>query len=134
MGVNAADPGLDSWVAAVQGEVLAQDEVELVGVGLVADEAVLEERKRRAVGGRELAEQVIAPGEQPLEELERPGQLPPELRRSGCESGSALARSASISFGGRFQIRLNQSRKTSSSARRASSRGKSGGSGCSSSR
>ena len=87
-----------------------------------------------AVGRRELAEQVVAPREQPLEELERPGQLPAELVDPLLRPGSASARSASISFGGRFQIRLNQSRKTSSSAARASSRGKSGGSGCSSSR
>ena len=61
------------------GRGTAEDEVELLGVGLVVDEAVLEERKRRAVGRRELAEQVVAPGEQPLEELERAGELPAEL-------------------------------------------------------
>jgi hypothetical protein len=32
-----------------------------LGVGLVVDEAVLEERKRSAVGRRELAEEVVAP-------------------------------------------------------------------------
>ena len=108
--------------------------MELVGVGLVVDEAVLEERKRRAVGRRELAEEVVAPGEEPLEELERPGELAAQLVDPLLRPARAWARSASISFGGRFQIRLNQSRKTSSSAARASSRGKSGGSGWSSSR
>ena len=78
-GVHATDPRLEPRVPAVQGEVLPEDEVELVGVGLVVDEAVLEERKRRAVGRRELPEEVVAPGEQPLEELERPRQLPAEL-------------------------------------------------------
>ena len=47
--------------------------MELVGVGLVVDEAVLEERKRRAVGRLELSEEVVAPGEEALEELERAG-------------------------------------------------------------
>jgi hypothetical protein len=40
-----------------------------------------------------------------------------------ASSGSGLPSSASISFGGRFQTRLNQSMKTSVSARRASSAG-----------
>ncbi len=44
-------------------------------------------------------------------------------------SGSARESSASIAFGGTFQTRLNQSTKTSTSARRAGSAGKSGGSG-----
>jgi hypothetical protein len=68
--VDAADPRLEPRIRAVQGEVLLEDQVKHVGVGLVADEAVLEERKRGAVGCRELAEEVVAPGEEAFEELE----------------------------------------------------------------
>ena len=49
-------------------------------------------------------------------------------------SGSGPSSSAASRFGGRFQTWLNQSTKTSASARRAGSCGQSGGSGCRSSR
>ena len=44
-------------------------------------------------------------------------------------SGCGFSSSAAIRFGGRFQTLLNQSTNTRTSARRAGSRGKSGGSG-----
>ena len=53
--------------------------MELLRVRLVVDQAVLEERKRGAVGRRELTEQVVPAGEHLLEELERAGQLATEL-------------------------------------------------------
>src|SRR5688572_5561869 len=79
MVVDAADPGLEPRVPAVEREMLAKDEVELLRVSLVEDQSVLEERKRRAVGRRELAEEVLAPCEHPLEDVERAGELPTEL-------------------------------------------------------
>ena len=57
---------------------LAQDRVErLVVVGVVV-ERVLEERKRRAVSGRELAVEVVPAVEQTLEQVEGAGHLTPE--------------------------------------------------------
>ena len=52
--------------------MLPEDQVELLRVRLVVDQAVLEERKRGAVGRRELTEQVVPAGEQLLEEPSEP--------------------------------------------------------------
>ena len=71
---------------------------------------------------------MVAAREQVLEELER--ALQPARSRA---IASGLARAGSIAsairFGSRFQTRLNQSMKISTSARRAASAGYSGGSG-----
>ena len=90
--------------------------MELLGVGLVVDQRVLEERERGAVGRREPPEEIVAPRQELLEDVERARELSPELGNPSLIRTRAFARSASISFGGRFQTRLNQSRKTSSSA------------------
>ena len=99
---------------------------ELVVAGRHAEEAY-EERERHAVGHAEVVEEVGAAGQEGLEEVERrahrPGEPVDDRRPAAASSASA------ITFGGRFQTRLNQSTKTSTSARRAGSAGKSGGSG-----
>ena len=113
--VDPANPGGEVRMLVAKGLELTKDQVELLRVALVGEERVLEEREGGAVGGRELAEEKVPSGEEIFE-------------------GTSLPRSASISFGGRFQTRLNQSRKMSTAARRDGSLGNSGGSGVRASR
>jgi hypothetical protein len=54
---------------------LPQDQVKRLGVPLVVQERVLEERERGAVGSRELAEEVVAPVEESFEHVEGATQL-----------------------------------------------------------
>ena len=103
-------------------ESLDQDVVVEVLVVLVLVAGEAQEREGGAVGHGEVAEQVVAAGEQALEDVERRGDLGAELL-DACRIGLAFPRSSSSSFGGRFQTRLNQSRKSSVSARRAGSLG-----------
>ena len=63
----------------VESEVVDEDPVEEPWVVVLVEEREAEEGKGRGVGGRELAEEVLAPGEECFEELERCGQLDPQL-------------------------------------------------------
>ena len=100
----------------------------LVVVGRHAEYRVFEEREGDHVGGPEIAEEIVAPVQQVLEERDRSAHPGRELGNAPGV-GPWLLSSAAIRFGGRFQTLLNQSTKTRTSARRAGSRGKSGGSG-----
>src|SRR3954467_11585380 len=67
---HAMDPRLDARVAFDRQPAL-QDPVELLLVALVPQHAVLQERERDDVRSAELAEQIVAPGEERLEDVER---------------------------------------------------------------
>jgi hypothetical protein len=54
---------------------LAQDEVKQLAVLVVVEDGVLQERECGAVGDGEFAEQVLAPVEQVLEQVQRRGQF-----------------------------------------------------------
>ena len=69
--VHAPDPRLEARVFVAEHEELAQNQMELHGVGLVEDQRVLEEWEGRTVGRRETAEQIVPPCEQLLEHVER---------------------------------------------------------------
>src|SRR5437764_6350319 len=77
------DPGSPGAERRGLGErlVLDEDRMEAVVVAVgQAENRVLEERKRHYVGDAELAVEIVAPGEQALEDLERGPHAPAELR------------------------------------------------------
>src|SRR3954464_1810215 len=69
---HPVDPRFDTRVA-VDRQPALQDPVELLLVALFPEHRVLEERERDDVGGAEVAEQVVAPREERLEEIEGRG-------------------------------------------------------------
>ena len=106
-------------MAVERAQLLDQDGVEQVRVVLLVVAGEAQEREGGAVGDREVADQVVAPVEQPSKTSREPA-ISAELERAGRVAFSARSSSA---FGARFQTPLNQSRKISASARRAGSRG-----------
>src|SRR5664280_1831097 len=82
--VDATDPGPQARKAVAERHVVDEDAVEeLVVVRRQSENGVLEERERDAVGGAELAEEVVAPREQRFEAVERRSYLCTQL----CDAG-----------------------------------------------
>src|SRR5919197_5754119 len=77
--VHAANPGFEPRVRTSERLVIPEDPVEELVVALFPEERVLEERERGAVGCRELAEEVVASGEQVFELVEPRPHLGAEL-------------------------------------------------------
>src|SRR5688500_13144587 len=66
--VDAPDPALEPRKAPVQEQVIAQDLVEAIGVTVLPEQGVLEEREGGDVGERELAPEEVAPVQETIEE------------------------------------------------------------------
>src|SRR3712207_3006049 len=73
--LHPLEPCTEVRVARVEAEPLDQDLVEEPRVPLLVEEREAQERERRAVGDRELAEEILAAGQELLEEVERRRQL-----------------------------------------------------------
>ena len=117
------DPGFETGIASVEALRFSQHLVEALLVPVFPEDRVLQEWERDDVRGGELVtEQVLASGEQILEERQRRSDLLLEIG-DPVRSGSGFASSSTIRFGGRFQTRLNQSTNVRNSARRAGSAG-----------
>src|SRR5262245_23656481 len=82
--VHARDPGQDARVGRTRPLIVAQDAMEqVVVVRRQRDRGVLEEREGRDVGGGEPAEEVVAPGQEPLDRVERAAHGAPEALDAG---------------------------------------------------
>src|SRR3954447_10281568 len=76
MPVDTPDPCLDARIAVAERHVVDEDVMErLLVVGRQPEHRVLQERKRDAVRGPELPEEVVTSREQRLEAAERGGHL-----------------------------------------------------------